>query len=592
MAEWYDGETFDATIDLNKKEWKEADITKAKGNPKLLAQYGAPVRRIETLHSAFLHRTECGELIYDFKQNFSGVIHVKIKGKNGQRIIFRHAEVLVDDKLFVKPLRTAKATATYICIDGEQEYSPKFTYMGFRYVGVTGIEPEHLELSAHVLHSDIPEIGSFACSNELLNRLQENIRWGAKSNFVDIPTDCPQRDERQGWTGDIAVFASTASFMFDTSRFFEKWLLDVRSEQALLGGIPMVVPRAGDPWPVLPTACWGDSCILVPWAEYLARGNRELLQKQYKTIKRFLRAAKFWSIRYIWRFPFQFGDWCAPEGYVTQWMAKGKWIATAYFANSCEIASKIAEILGYSNDVIYFKKLRGKIVNAYRRKFTDGAGKLKNEFQSAYLLPLHFKMTEGKETKKMVQNLINLIQKADNHLTTGFPGTPYILFALSDYGALKEAYDLLLQESCPSWLYQVIAGGTTLWERWDTIRRDGIVNTGANHSEEDASVGMGSLNHYAVGAVGDWLYRRMAGIEPIEGGYKVFKIAPKPGGGITWVKGSHRCPYGEIKSEWNIEGEEFELQIRVPFGTIALVILPDGTEHKVEGGEYHFTIAL
>lgn len=221
------------------------------------------------------------------------MIYARINGKNEQKIIFRHAEVLVNGEHFVKSLRTAKAIASYTCVDGEQTYSPRLTYMGFRYVGVTGIDADELELSALVLHSDIEETGSFECSNTLINQLQSNIRWGGKSNFIDIPTDCPQRDERQGWTGDIAVFASTACFNFDMSRFFDKWLLDMRSEQSRGGGLPMVIPRAGDSWPAMTTACWGDSCVLVPWAEYLARGSKSLLRKQYPTIKRFLKSVKW-----------------------------------------------------------------------------------------------------------------------------------------------------------------------------------------------------------------------------------------------------------------------------------------------------------
>lgn len=599
MAEWYDGETYNATVDLNKSKWKRADITHPRGNPKLLAQYGPSVQVMEQLFPISVNKAKSGELIYDFGQNFAGVIFAKIRGKSGQKVTFRHAEVLVNGELFVKSLRTAKATATYICSNGEQVYSPRFTYMGFRYVGVKGIESENLELSALVLHSNIHEIGYFCCSNDMINRLQENIRWGAKSNFVDIPTDCPQRDERQGWTGDIAVFASTACFNFDMSRFFDKWLMDMRAEQGRGGGIPMVIPRAGDSWPVMATSCWGDSCVLVPWAEYMARGNIELLRKQYPTIKKFLKAAKWWSnflsitpnSRYIWRWPFHFGDWCAPEGTARDWIAKGKWIGTAYFANSCGIAAQIAGILGYDKDAEYYRNLREKIIRAYRNVFTDGSGKLKNEFQTAYVLPLYFKMVKEVEADNMVKNLVRLIREADNHLATGFPGTPYILFALSDNGQLDVAYDLLLQETCPSWLYQVKAGGTTIWERWDALRPDGTVNTtDLNNPEDDSSGGMVSFNHYAGGAVGDWLYRRVAGIEATSGGYKTFKIAPKPGGGLSWVKAAHRCPYGEIVSEWKIKDGIFTLNVHVPCSTSALIVLPNGEQHNVSSGWYTFQI--
>ncbi len=597
MAEWYDGETYDATIDLEKASWKPASITSPRKQPKLLAQYGAPVRAQERLQPVGYHIAASCEIIYDFGQNFAGVIDASLHAKHGQRIVFRHAEVLVDGELFVKSLRTAKATAQYISREGYQHYSPRLTYMGFRYVGVTGIAPEDLQLSAIVLHSQIEEIGSFACSNPLINQLQSNIRWGGKSNFVDIPTDCPQRDERQGWTGDIAVFARTASYNFDMSRFFDKWLRDVRAEQGWGGGIPMVVPRGGDSWPVMATSAWGDSCVLVPWAEYLARGNKQVLIDQYDTIKRFLRAAKRWSSlfamtkhqRHIWQFPFHFGDWCAPNETVKQWMKKGKWVATAYYANSCGIAAQIAELLGYEEDAQAYKELRRSIIKAYRSVFTDGEGKLKKEFQTAYVLPLYFAMTEGDETQRMAEHLVRLVREADNHLTTGFTGTPYLLFALSDHGYADVAYDVLLQEGCPSWLYEVKAGGTTIWERWDALRPDGTVNIGdltGKQSEADSNGGMVSFNHYANGAVGDWLYRRMVGLEPLTGGYQSFKVKPIIGGGITWAKGSVKTPYGTISVSWMLEDHQFTLELEVPVSTTCSVELPNGEFYELGSGRH------
>lgn len=658
MAEWYDGETYDATIDLNTINWKKCTITKPRGNPKLISQYGSPVRVQGKLHPVSCQRAPSGELIYDFGQNFAGVIFAEILAKASQAVMFRHAEVLVDGELFVKSLRTAKATAICHCKDDVQQYSPRLTYMGFRYVGVSlknggQISPDDIKLSALVLHSDIEEIGKFECSNPLVNQLQSNIRWGGKSNFVDIPTDCPQRDERQGWTGDISVFASTACYNFDMSRFFDKWLLDMRAEQSRGGGIPMVVPRAGDSWPVMANSCWGDSCVLVPWAEYLARGNKSLLKKQYPTIKKFLKAAKWWAglfsigpnSRYIWRFPFHFGDWCAPDENVKQWLAKGKWVGTAYFANSCNITAQIAEIIGETEDAAYYRKTRDKIIRAYREVFTDGKGNLKREFQTAYVLPLHFEMTRetasgsrsvtysesstevstkasteastesstkastkastgsstessvdnstgtSAETRQMAKNLVRLVREADNHLTTGFTGTPYLLFALSDHGYTDVAYDLLLQETCPSWLYEVKAGGTTIWERWDALRPDGSVNIGdlaGNKTEEESGGGMVSFNHYANGAVGDWLYRRIAGIEATSGGYKTFKIAPQPGGGLTSASGEIISPFGLLFSNWKIADGIFNIEIEVPVSTQCQLNMPDGSKYNLSSGKYTY----
>jgi alpha-L-rhamnosidase len=601
MAEWYDGETYDARVTEAEQTWKPADVTTLAHDPVIVADDGAPVRAQQVLRPVAQTVAPSGELVYDFGQNFAGVVHARIRGSRGQEVVFRHAEVTVDGELFVKSLRTAKATATYTCVDGEQEYSPRLTYMGFRYVGVRGVAAEDLELEALALHSDLPETGEFDCSDERLNALQSAIRWGGRSNLVDIPTDCPQRDEREGWTGDYAVFASTASYNFDMSRFLHKWLRDMRAEQGRGGGIPMVVPRAGNGFPVMATACWGDVCVLAPWAEYQARGDLELLRRNYRMMARFLGAAEWWSKflavgkdhRRIWRYPFHFGDWTSPDGSAREWIAKGRWIGTAYFANSAGIAARIAELLGETADAARFRRLREDIVRAYRNVFTDGAGTLKKEFQTAYVLPLHFGMTSGEETQRMVDNLVRLIDEAGGHLRTGFPGTPYILFALSDNGRLDAAYELLLQTDCPSWLYMVESGGTTIWERWDALRPDGTVNIadlGPGAKEEDSGGGMVSFNHYAAGAVGDWLYRRVAGLEPIEGGYRRFRVAPRPGGGLTSASGSVRTPYGRAASEWHLDGGRFTLRVEVPVSTRAVVELPDGTTHEVASGVHEFRV--
>lgn len=602
MAEWYDGETYDATVKLDAQSWHPVTVTVPKGAPTLRAQYGPSVRAQQTMRPIAQTIAPSGEVIYDFGQNFAGVVSARLRGRRGQVVTFRHAEVLVEGELFVKSLRTAKATATYTCADGEQDYSPRLTYMGFRYVGVSGISADDLALEALVLHSDLPETGAFECSDPLINRLQSAIQWGGRSNFVDVPTDCPQRDEREGWTGDYAVFASTASYNFDMSRFLNKWMRDIDAEQSRGGGIPMVVPRAGNPFPVVATATWGDVCVLAPWAEYLARGDVRMLREQYPTMKRFLKAAKWWSglfsvrpdRRHIWRFLFHFGDWTAPDGDVKEWLRRGKWVATAYFANSCGIVARIADILGETDDARRFRALRDRIVTAYRNVFTDGDGNLKKEFQTGYVLPLAFGMTSGAETDRMADNLVRLIEDADGHLATGFPGTPQLLFALSDNGRVEEAFDLLLQRSCPSWLYMVESGGTTIWERWDALRPDGTVNVAdlSGGSDDDSGGGMVSFNHYAAGAVGDWLYRRIAGIEPLEGGYKRFRVAPIMGGGLTSAEGAVVTPYGRAQASWTLTATEFALRVKVPVSTVCVVELPDGTRAEVGSGEHEFVSSV
>lgn len=595
-TEFYNGEVYDATIDLNHIHWKKASVEKIKIRPQILAQYGLPVRAQETFTPVTSFRAKSGMIIYDFGQNFAGVIHAKIKGRAGQRISFKHAEILMDEELYTKPLRTAKQEAVYICTEGEQTYSPRMTYMGFRYVGVEGIEEKHLELTAMALYSDMETTGEFSCSNEMLNKLQSNILWGAKSNFVDIPTDCPQRDERMGWTGDIALFSQTAAYNFDTSRFLYKWLLDVEAEQTFGGGIPVTVPLVRVPfqWEIMiPMAVdhWGDACILVPWAEYQTRGDLGILAKMYPTMKRYMKACEFWAglfsvgkHRYIWRLLHHYGDWCAPGVNLFGWMGRGKWTATACMANSSMLLSKIANLLGYEDDSIYYKELNKKTSTAYRELLMNKDCRVKNEFQTAYVLPLYYPMLSEEDKKKTAKHLANMIINNNYHIATGFPGTPYVLFALADNGYADVAYKMLLTDTCPSWLYEVKVGGTTVWERWDALREDGSCNTG----EDDGTHGMVSFNHYASGAVGDFMYRRIAGIEPLEGGYKTFKISPLLGGGITWAKGRVTTAYGSVKSHWKLIDKMFSIEVKVPMGSTCYLTMPSGESKVLNSGTYYF----
>lgn len=580
----YDGEVYDATVTPDSMGWKQADVQGLPFRPEIRLENSRVVCR-EILHPVSRFENSDGETIYDFGQNFAGVVELELEGRRGQAITVRHAEVLDGDKLYTASLRTARAELRYICKDGKQVYTPRFTYMGFRYIAVLGIAPELLRVRALVLSSDYEEGGSFSCSEERLNRLQSNIRWSGRSNFVDIPTDCPQRDERQGWTGDMAVFANTACYNFNLSRFLEKWLLDMRSEQGRGGGIPTVVPLHGCSTPVVATACWGDSCILVPWAEYLARGNPELLRRQYPCMKRYMKAVKFWASlsgfgqrRYIWKWLFQFGDWCAPEGYIKDWMAKGKWVATAYYANSCGILAKIAEILGETEDAAHYAELRKSICAAFRNLLTDGRGTLKEEFQTGYVLPLYFGMEQGANRETMAANLNRLVAQKDYHLSTGFTGTPYLLFALADNGFTDTAYRVLLQDTCPSWLYCLKMGATTFWEQWNAITPEGTVRDP-------------SMNHYAYGAVGDFLYRRVLGLEPTEGGYRHFRVKPVPGGGITWAQGSVRTPYGDISLRWERREEDFRVTLEVPVSTVCTLTLPDGETMELLSGHHRISAA-
>lgn len=600
-GDWYDGEVYDATVDPGNIQWYNAAVEKMKISPKIEAAYGAPVIAHELLRPVACSRVG-DALIYDFGQNFAGVVDLQIRGKHGQVVTVKHAELLnPDGTLNVKFLRTAKAAVVYTCRDGLQRYSPKLTYMGFRYVSVEGINQEDIEVSARVLYSDVPQTGDFECSNEMINRLQKNILWSSKSNFVDIPTDCPQRDERMGWTGDIAVFSPTACYNFDMSRFLYKWMRDLRAEQLPTGGVPNTIPLQGFGFPatmpVMAVAWWDDACILVPWNEYLARGDVQILRDFYPGMKKYIKACCFWAglfsfgkHRYIWNVPSMlcFGDWVAPDvPMMSQWQARGKWTGTASLKNCAGIVAKIAAILGYEQDAQYYQQLSQKTADAYCSVLTDGNGKLLEEFQTAYVLPLYLDMFPDERTKaKAAWNLASLVKNNDYCIGTGFPGTPYILFALADNGHADTAYNMLLNTKCPSWLYQVKMGATTVWERWDGLDEKGECPIG-----DDGTDIMISYNHYASGAVGDFLYRRVAGIEALEPGYREFKVQPVLGGEITWAKSHVQTPYGQISVHWQME-DTFTIDISVPMGAVCTLTMPDGTVETLLSGKHRRTCPM
>ncbi|WP_294548151.1 alpha-L-rhamnosidase [uncultured Pseudoflavonifractor sp.] len=592
-ADLYDGEVYDATAETG--SWRNATVEKLRVSPAIRASYGPAV----TAHEEFspISCTKVGNcLVYDFGQNFAGVVRLKIRGKRGQKILVRHAEILnPDGTLNTAFLRTAKARIAYTCADGEQTYSPRFTYMGFRYAGVEGIGAEDIDVTAVALYSDLADNGGFSCSDEMLNQLQSNIRWGAKSNFVDIPTDCPQRDERMGWTGDIAVFSPTACFNFDMSGFLEKWMLDVQAEQLPGGGIPNTVPVQGYGFPATMPAMavdwWGDACVLVPWAEYMARGDLSILKRFYPVMKKYVKACKFWAglfsfgkKRYIWSTPsvLHFGDWVAPDvPKMQQWQARSKWTATASLCHTSAVTAQVAQLLGEQEDAVYYKDLSAKVADAYCSVFTDGQGKLLNEFQTAYVLPLQFGMFPPEVRAKAADNLARLVEKNNFCIGTGFPGTPYILFALADNGHADTAYKMLLNTKCPSWLYEVKMGATTIWERWDGLDENGQCPIG-----DDGTDKMISYNHYASGAVGDFLYRRVAGIEPLEAGYKRFAVKPLVGGGLTWASAWVETPYGRAAVDWKAENGTLTVTVTVPVGASCELTLPDRSHTIYSSGTH------
>ena len=619
MSDIYLGETYDARREktgwdralYNDNSWygvRVLDITREK----VVAQDGPFILRNEELKPKCILNSAIGETILDFGQNMVGWVRIQLRGPSGTTITLRHAEVLDQQgNLYTENLRKADQKISFTLkgtTDSDEVFEPHFTFQGFRYVAVEGFpgEPSLENFIGVVVHSDTPRTGFFECSNPLINQLQRNIVWGQKGNFVDVPTDCPQRDERLGWTGDTQVFVRTACFNMNVPVFFTKWLRDLAADQKN-GSVPHVVPNviartgAGELTEADDSgaAAWGDAAVICPWTIYLCYRDKRLLEEQFDSMSAWV---DYLHSRVdedcIWRNDFQFGDWLDYRGQDDRLPApvtNNELIGTAFFAYSCQLVAEAAHVLGKKKVAAYYSDLVRKIKAAFKEEFVTASGRIGPNSQTAYILALHFNLLPEELVQPAVERLVKLIKQADYHVTTGFVGTPYICHVLSNNGYLDVAYKLLNQESCPSWLYPVKQGATTVWERWDGIKPDG--------SFQDA--GMNSFNHYAYGAIGEWMYRVIAGIDldPENPGYKHIIFRPKPGGGLTHAKGRLLSPYGELVSEWKMERGIFKWRVIVPPNATATVYLPVGPESAVsingeiaEGlvleigsGEYLFT---
>jgi alpha-L-rhamnosidase len=599
MSSIYDGETYDAR--LEKAGWSEAGFDDGAWSgvnvasypmDNLIAPVGPPVRRIQVLRPVQILQTPAGDTVVDMGQNMVGWVRLTVQGPAGTTVTLRHAEVLdKEGNLYTANLRTAKETVRYTLKGGGPEtYEPHFTFQGFRYVAVEGypgaLTPD--SLTGVVIHSAMTPSSTFETSDPLVNQLQHNIRWGQKGNFLDIPTDCPQRNERLGWTGDAEVFCRTAAFNMDVSGFFAKWLEDLAADQYPSGSVPHVVPDALRSFAGRPaggSAGWGDSAVIVPWTMYLTYGDKSFLERQYPSMVRWVayeneRAGP----DHVWDGDFHFADWLA---FTSTGMAASAYpgattsmdyVATAFFAHSTDLLSRAARVLGTDEDARKYEDLLARIKEAFRHEYVTETGRVGENTQTAYALALQFDLLPEDLRASAADRLARDVQ-AHKHLTTGFLGTPQLCHALSRNGHLDEAYMLLNRKEYPSWLYPVTQGATTIWERWDGQRPDGSFQTPE----------MNSFNHYAYGAVGDWMYRVMAGIEIDERapGYKHVLVQPQPGGGFTHVKASHHTPYGEVSSEWTIDGGAFTLAVEVPANSSATVRLPGVTDPAsvTEGGK-------
>jgi len=603
MSDIYMGEIYDAR--LEKPGWDQADFDDSNwrgvcrlDHPKdnIVAQVGPLVTRQETIRPLHILHSPKGETILDFGQNMVGWVKMRVLGPAGTTITLRHAEVLDQQgNLYTENLRMADQIACYTLKglpDADELFEPHFTFHGFRYVSVEGFPggPTPENFTGVVLHSATPTTGTFECSNPLINQLQHNIVWGQKGNFVDVPTDCPQRDERLGWTGDAQVFIRTACFNMNVAGFFTKWLRDLSADQLPNGSVPFVVPdviaktgpgelsAAGGAG----AAAWGDAAIICPWTIYLCYGDKRLLAEQYESMTGWV---TFMHSRadedYIWRNDFQFGDWLDYRGQDDRLPApvtNNELIATAFFAYSARFLAEIAQVLGKTSDAECYADLAQKVTKAFNDEFVTPTGRIGPNTQTAYVLALHFDLLPESMRPLAAKRLAEEIRRGGYHLTTGFVGTPYLCHVLSRHGYTDVAYKLLNQEEYPSWLYPVKQGATTIWERWDGIKPDG--------SFQDA--GMNSFNHYAYGAVGDWLYQVVAGIDvdPDAPGYQRVLIQPQPGGGLTYARAALDSMYGRIQSKWTLENDVFQLAVTIPPNSEAVVHLPTyAVENITEQGK-------
>ncbi|GIO16317.1 alfa-L-rhamnosidase [Cohnella xylanilytica] len=579
MSELYQGETYDARLEKkgwSRREFDDSDWASAVpySHPKstLVAQESEPVRVVDELVPVSVWTTPRGETLLDMGQNMVGWVRFTVRAKAGTVVTLRHAEVLdKDGNFYVGNLRSAKQTVTYVCSgEGPETFEPVFSFQGFRYVKIEGIPAEQIpgRFVGRVLTSDLRPAGRFRCSDPLINKLADNIVWGQIGNFVDVPTDCPQRDERLGWTGDAQAFARAATYNRNVAPFFAKWLRDLAADQQPDGGVPHVVPDV--PAAGYNSAAWGDAAVIVPWIIYERYGDEALLREQYPSMKKWVEYIRAQGDdERLWNTGFHFGDWLGLDAKENSYVGATPrdLIATAFYAHSTGLLAKAAGVLGYAEEAAAYGELRERIAKAFRDEFVTPSGRLASPTQTAYAVALMFDLLEEENRRAAADRLAKLVEESGTQLTTGFVGTPYLCRVLTRFGYGELAYKLLERREYPSWLYPVIRGATTIWEHWDGIKPDG------SFWSDD----MNSYNHYAYGAVGDWLFGSVSGIDADEAepGYRRIRLRPLPGGSLTFAEATLDSPYGEIRSAWtrSEDGRSIVYEVTVPANASADVRL-------------------
>jgi len=587
MSDLYMGETYDARAE--KTGWTQPGYDAADWSgvrvadhdrERLLAQSAPPVRPIQEIKPTEVIVTPEGDTVLDMGQNMVGWMRMRVDGAAGTEVTLQHAEVLdKEGNFYVENLRAADQTTRYI-LDGEgtEVFEPHFTFQGFRYVKVSGYPGAVTadDFTGVVLHSDMRPTGHFQSSHARLNQLQHNIVWGQKGNFLEVPTDCPQRDERLGWTGDMQVFARTAHFNMDTHNFLAKWLRDLQADQLDRGSVPHVVPNVLDEESA-GAAGWADASVVVPWSIYRATGNKQILRAQYESMKDWVeygrRRAASDGTPDLWEGTFTFGDWLAynPDraDYPGATTSKDL-IRNAYFARSADLLARSARALGRMEDAERYQQLFERVRSAFQAEFVTPRGRVTSDTQTSYVLALAFDLLPADQRATAARRLVQDVRER-GHLTTGFLGTPDLMHVLSDHGYWREAFDLLFRTEYPSWLYPITRGATTMWERWDGIQPDSTFQ----------DPGMNSFNHYAYGAVGEWLYEEVAGLQAADPGYREIRIAPHPGDTLTHARAVLDTDYGRVESSWRRQDGRFRLEVTIPANTEATVRLPGAARTTV-----------
>lgn len=564
----------------------------------LIAQQDEPVRITERIAALEKHVTPKGEVVLDFGQNLTGVVEAHLRGEKGQKVIVRHAEALDENgNFYTVNLRTARCTDTFILSGGEDVFLPSFTYHGFRYIAVEGLgeDIDPACFTACVMHTDLEKTARFETSNPLVNRLAQNIDWGLRDNFLDIPTDCPQRDERLGYTGDTQIFLPTAAILRNVELFYEKYLADLKDEQAKGMGVPTTIPNILGPGGGI--SIWHDAAAIIPWVLYQNYGDKVVLEKQFDSM---VDCVEYYREKLVDDYGLvktcqELGDWVSmdvPRGPMLK-RTEEVWnlelvekmgatdpyfIANAYYLRSVELTAKAARVLGRDKEAERYEALHAELLGKIRDEYITRNGRLVSETQTGCALALAFGICEEKDRQKLLDAMIANIKLHKNHLTTGFAGTPFLCPTLSDGGAHDVAGTLFLKEDCPSWLYHVRLGATTMWELWDGVNPDGSFNR----------FEMNSLNHYSYGSIGAWMFHKLLGLDIVEPGYKKSRIAPRLIVGIPEVKGSIETVYGTLACAVSCLDGRYCIDITIPANTTAVVALPERDEETLGSGTYHF----